>query len=173
MSSRERINALEALLSRVKSRAAMPRPARGGPPMMAAPPAPQMSRAPVPPPPAPISEPKTVPPEAYHDETIDEMTEVEVSSEVVEVDIDIDEESGSQRVAHPTTPPEELEELAPVTAAEPHGAANELEEEAPSSSPRPIERWKRRTSTLTSSLFNARSVSSESTALSAVALRTR
>ncbi len=84
--------------------------------------------------------------------------DVEVSTEVVEVDIDIDEpiaaESGQQPVAHATEPPPELEvveedvpvhtqpsgaseELAAVDAASP--PANEIEEPAPSSSPRPIE----------------------------------
>ena len=98
----------------------------------------------------PASEP-SVPPEA------DEY-EVEVSSEVVEVDIDIDEpmplESGAQPVAQQTMPPDELiEEDQPMTR-EPsmrppaesreeevvHAAppANEIEEPTPSSSRRPI-----------------------------------
>lgn len=95
--------------------------------------------------------------------------DVEVSSEVVEVDIDIDEpepmESGAQPVAHPTMPPEELEEViddVPMATQPSHhsrGApqmdqtqetssdeeltalappANEIEEPTPSSSRRPI-----------------------------------
>ncbi len=82
--------------------------------------------------------------------------EVEVSSEIVEVDIDIDEpmalESGSQLVASPTTPPGELEEELEPMAAQPMEEpaaeleevvddappANEVEEPSPTSSRRPI-----------------------------------
>ncbi|HEY8076794.1 MAG TPA: hypothetical protein VIF62_21860 [Labilithrix sp.] len=148
MSSREKIAALEELLARVQSRAAEPRqaaqaPVRAAPQMIPTPalgtpqsfPRQSIPQAmPTPPPPAPATEP----PEAYED-----STEVEVSSEVVEVDIDVEDtglagaESGEQRT---TSPPDSMEE-APATNAEPdvHVGGNELVEEAPSSSPRPIE----------------------------------
>jgi hypothetical protein len=85
-------------------------------------------------------------------------SDVEVSSEVVEVDIDIDEpmalESGAQPVAQQTMPPDELLEEEQPIEREPsmrppaesreeeiaHAAppANEIEEPTPSSSRRPI-----------------------------------
>lgn len=91
----------------------------------------------------------------YDAETDGEM-DVEVSSEIVEIEIDIDEpmalESGPQLVASPAMPPgeleEELEPMAAPTMEEPAAeleevvdeapAANEIEEPLPSSSRRPI-----------------------------------
>ncbi len=95
-------------------------------------------------------------PPATVDYDVEGDMDVEVSSEVVEVDIDVDEpmalESGSQLVASPTTPPGELEEdLEPMVAqameepvaeleevVEEAPLANEIEEPTPSSSRRPI-----------------------------------
>ena len=97
-------------------------------------------------------------PPATVDYDVDSGGEMEVdeSSEMVEIDIDIDEpmplESGSQLVAPPTTPPGELEEELEPMAAQPmeepaaeleevpHAAppANEIEEPSPTSSRRPI-----------------------------------
>lgn len=102
----------------------------------------------------------SVPPQAEEDYDINTDSDVEVSSEVVEVDIDIDEpmplESGAQPVAQQTMPPEDLLEDAeeqpmeaqssvrpPAESREEevaHAAppANEIEEPTPSSSRRPI-----------------------------------
>jgi len=105
----------------------------------------------------PAGEPSVYPgAEVAYDVNTD--SEVEVSSEVVEIDIDVDEpmplESGAQPVAQQTMPPEDLEEelderrletepSIPAAAREnvAHAApppANEIEEPAPSSSRRPI-----------------------------------
>ena len=164
MTAKEQIRRLEDLLSRVQTRAQEPR--AGGVAYAAAEPAPYVE--------SPIAsvavsvsfdepEPDSLPPDTAHGDNTyaaSDDAEVEVSSEVVEVDIDIDEpishpvmESGAQPVALPTMPPEELEdaedelplatqpsllpppeEHAPIAAA----PANEIEEEAPSSSRRPI-----------------------------------
>jgi hypothetical protein len=96
------------------------------------------------------------PPPATVDYDVEGEMDVEVSSEVVEVDIDIDEpmalESGAQPVAQQTTPPGEMEEeLEPLVAqpveepaaeleevVEAAPLANEVEEPSPSSSRRPI-----------------------------------
>jgi hypothetical protein len=103
----------------------------------------------------------SAPPAAELDYDINTDSEVEVSSEVVEVDIDIDEpmalESGAQPVAQQTMPPEDLmeeveeEPMATQPSVRPaaeeqreeevaHAAppANEIEEPTPSSSRRPI-----------------------------------
>jgi hypothetical protein len=149
----QKIARLEALLSQIKERAALPRvvgsvvaaaaPAVAPPPPVAyAPPprhqTPPMMRAAIPTP---------VPTE----DAMGEETEVEVSHEVVEVDIDVDEpmlplESGAQPVslqssADDEEEPEEMtrreQGITPADVAQ-ATAANELEEPAPSSSRRPI-----------------------------------
>lgn len=108
----------------------------------------------------PAGEPSVYPgAEVAYDVNTD--SEVEVSSEVVEIDIDVDEpmplESGAQPVAQQTMPPEDLEEevdeqpMATQPSVHPHAdepreeevayaapPANEIEEPAPSSSRRPI-----------------------------------
>lgn len=95
--------------------------------------------------------------------TADDESDVEVSSEVVELDIDVDDaeraevaaadaegspmESGAQVVAQPSQPPDELEEVEEVEEplspshdllANAAAPANEPEEPSPSSSRRPI-----------------------------------
>jgi|GEM_PF-1409754 len=192
MSPAEKIAKLESLLARVKERTEAPRRA-GAAPIPAPEPAAQPAAATAPEPPAPMtvqdlppvalpsapppaelssgwSEPPAVldaGPETAADPVVemgDDM-EVEVSAEVVEVDIDIDEpgmfpaESGAQPVADALAngaaePEAELEELAsdasappaaepepepaPELEPEPVIAGNEVIEPAPSSSPRPI-----------------------------------
>lgn len=152
-----RIAKLEALLSRVQSRASAPRATNGAAVYVASATTAEFAEqeehtqldA------AQVTDTRTAPPpaDASHD-AYDDDAEVEVSSEVVEVDIDVDEpiaaESGAQPVSHVTEPPAELEEVVdddvPVNTR-PSGAseeiaaaqpANELEEPAPSSSRRPI-----------------------------------
>jgi len=153
-----RIQKLEALLSRVQSRASAPRASNGAAVHAVAAPTEEFAEqeehtqldA------VQVTDIRTAPPPAdtaSHD-AYDDDAEVEVSSEVVEVDIDVDEpiaaESGAQPVSHVTEPPAELEEVVddevPVNTR-PSGAseelaaaqpANELEEPAPSSSRRPI-----------------------------------
>lgn len=166
MSANERIGRLQGLLERVQARAASPR-GNGAHAVHVAPPSyvdqAAESVAPVTPmhvqasAPDPERYPAAYPsdaPEAY-----DADADVEVSSEVVEVDIDVDEvepmamESGAQPVAQQTMPPEDLEEeaeQAPLTTQPSHrpheleeevtlaAPANEIEEPAPSSSRRPI-----------------------------------
>lgn len=153
-----RIQKLEALLSRVQSRASEPRATNGAVAYAASAATSEFAEqeehtqldA------VQVTDVRTAPPPAgtaSHD-AYDDDAEVEVSSEVVEVDIDVDEpiaaESGAQPVSHVTEPPAELEEVVdddvPVNTR-PSGAseelaaaqpANELEEPAPSSSRRPI-----------------------------------
>lgn len=156
-----RIAKLEALLSRVQSRASSPRafPGSGNGAAVHAVAAAtaefaeqeehtQLDAV-------QVADIRTAPPpaDAPPADSYDDDAEVEVSSEVVEVDIDVDEpiaaESGAQPVSHVTEPPAELEEVVdddvPVNTR-PSGAseeiaaqpANELEEPAPSSSRRPI-----------------------------------
>ncbi|MBX3189277.1 MAG: hypothetical protein KF819_19795 [Labilithrix sp.] len=146
MSANERIGKLEALLARVQSRAGAPRAPTNGAAYAAPPPAEATveeteevhARAPETQPPITQVEPPGL------------DAEVEVSTEVVEVDIDVDEpiamESGAQPVGQQTLPPDELEEVgeeAPPTAqpsdiAAASALANEIEEPTPSSSRRPI-----------------------------------
>lgn len=157
MSAKQRIGRLEELLARVQSRAAQPR--TNGAAYAAAPAAMpavqeeeehtqldavQTADVRTSPPPADAASPS----QAFGDDD----AEVEVSSEVVEVDIDVDEpiaaESGQQPVAYATEPPAELEvveedeapgtQRAPDEPAVAASPANEIEEPAPSSSRRPI-----------------------------------
>ena len=177
MSANEQIGRLQLLLERVQSRAAVARgngSAHAAPvAVLAAAPAyveeeAAISASPATPAQAPASVnpaayPSDIPPAAEVAEAYDEYGDVEVSSEVVEVDIDVEEgelmESGAQPVAaQQTMPPEQLEELEeleeqhPRTTQQPTAhasmhepedvtqiaAANEIEEPAPSSSRRPI-----------------------------------
>jgi hypothetical protein len=124
MSAREKIGRLEELLARVQARANAPRAVADG--------APSTTPHPATPPMAAFA---SAPPALAPDDS-----DVEVSSEVVEVDIDVDVdemvgmESGAQLAAdHASMPPDELEEVHSVAPP-----ANELEEPAPASSPRPI-----------------------------------
>jgi hypothetical protein len=139
LTAKERIARLEELLARVQQRASQARPA----PVAAAPP--RVSEPP--------AHPSTIPPvttvDAYAD--MDADVDIEVSTEVVDIEVDMDEmgeplESGAQPVAEvsyayeaddtigtETTVAEVPEE--PAVAQAP---ANEIEEPAPSSSPRPI-----------------------------------
>jgi len=210
VTAKERIGKLEALLSRVRSRASEPRPVmavqhvqNGGaaatatplpgdvasvrpaaasvapvasvPPMASEPPkasvppagsVPPMASIPTaqaftpsvvsmspPPDDAAWGEPEAVEQQPSIPPSVDDGdVELEVS-EVVEVDIDVEEmealESGAQPVASPTAPPDELEEVydddaqpPPETVHDEIAAAaplaNEIEEPAPSSSRRPI-----------------------------------
>ena len=164
MSAKEQIGRLQSLLERVQMRAQEAR-AMGAAFAPVAPAAPAYA-TPTPEPASAEVDHDSFPPdtahggaqpapEAYADSEDDSY--VEVSSETVEVDIDIDEpmamESGAQPIAQPTMPPEALEEEAdeeaiatapPMAAASVHeevthiAAANEIEEPAPSSSRRPI-----------------------------------
>lgn len=183
MSANEQIGRLQLLLERVQGRAAGPRGNGSGAahavhaapvaavavaaapapapafveeeaPISASPETPAQAHASV----NPAAYPSDVPPAAEVAEAYDEYGEVEVSSEVVEVDIDVEEgepmESGAQPVAaQATMPPEELEEVEeqqPLTTQQPHASmsepeevtqtapANEIEEPTPSSSRRPI-----------------------------------
>lgn len=133
MTAKDKIERLEALLARVQSRAAERRAATNGASVV-----PPVSVAPVTTKPSePPSYIESLPPDAMmHDEDVD----VEVSAEVVDIDIDVDEmgmplESGAQPVAeHTILVDDGAGEEPPAVQA----AANELEEPAPSSSPRPI-----------------------------------
>jgi hypothetical protein len=151
--AKDKISRLHGLLERVQARASSPRSSGvmstsgGG---AADPDAEVMSAAPVTPHVA--SSHPTAPP--VSDDAYDYESDVEVSSEVVEVDIDVDEpaalESGAQPVAQQTIPPEDLEEeleespiatqpsAPPAELEEVEQPANEIEEPAPSSSRRPI-----------------------------------
>ncbi len=163
MSAKEQIGRLQGLLERVQTRAQEAR-ANGA---AFAPVEPAQAFAT--PTPEPVSanvevEHHSFPPDTAHGGgrdsylSSDDDAYVEVSSETVEVDIDIDEpmpmESGAQPVAQQTMPPEDLEEevnerpletdpsMRPpmheqVAQAAPP-PANEIEEPAPSSSRRPI-----------------------------------
>jgi hypothetical protein len=160
VSAKERIGRLQDLLERVQTRAAAPRP--NGAHAFAGE-AQREEAAPLTPPMHQMAAEQARTKAAYESEhpaadPYDMETDVEVSSEVVEVDIDIDEptamESGAQPIANPTMPPDELEEVieeAPNTTSngpnahdeEPTHAkmaspANEIEEPTPSSSRRPI-----------------------------------
>jgi hypothetical protein len=165
---KEKISKLEALLAKVKSRAGGPRRSNGSAafvqgvagaaaapapapapstPAAFVPAAPPPRAATVPPVVAPPRQPSTIPPAPRSTpppptEADNDSVEVEVA-EVVEVDIDVDEpmpmmaESGAQPVAEHAPLPEEAEpEPEPPAHAGP--PANEIEEPAPSSSPRPI-----------------------------------
>lgn len=165
MTPKDKIGKLEALLAKIKSRASGPRTTNGvsahaQPAAVATSPAFVPAAAPprpatVPPMPPPKA-PSTVPPPATARPTpapptpvpmtqadSHDSVEVEVSSEVVEVDIDVDEpnvtpmmaESGAQPVAEHAPLPDEPEPEPLVHAGPP---ANEIEEPTPSSSPRPI-----------------------------------
>lgn len=177
--SKEQIGRLQGLLERVQSRATESRSPRtngngtaahvasaaAAPAYEAAqaeyaiPPAPLTPTAYSEQPSFPSSPPDDLsPPPATSSEStsfdVESDGDVEVSSEVVEVDIDIDEpdpmESGAQPVAHPTMPPEDLEEVADDVPMATHETssdeeltalappANEIEEPTPSSSRRPI-----------------------------------
>jgi hypothetical protein len=126
---------------------------------VAAPAAPMRTSSPTPP--EVISRSPDTQPPITQVEPLGMDAEVEVSSEVVEVDIDIDEpvamESGAQPVAQQTMPPDELEEVTDeeplatqpsvrppaeseeIARAAPEAPlANEIEEPTPSSSRRPI-----------------------------------
>lgn len=144
MNASEKVAKLEALLARVKARAAEARPAtNGGGAALAPAPAPTPAPTPAPAPAAPVARPvsmpppsqpqarfSSIPPASRHDVTsYDADVDVEIGTEEVDVDIDVDEqgmplESGAQMVG----------EEPPIVQA----AANELVEPAPSSSPRPI-----------------------------------
>lgn len=158
----EQLGRLQLLLERVQSRAAGPRVARAAYAARAsAAPAPVdleeealVSAAPE----TPMHAPEPIAAAAYPSEAPgadSEDAEVEVSSEVVEVDIDIEEaeaiESGAQLVAQQTIPPDDLEEeeeqpATHVTVDVPEheeevaaaAMANEIQEPTPSSSRRPI-----------------------------------
>ena len=133
MSANEKIARLEELLARVQERASAPRANGGGAAFVAAP-----QGAPIAEPPRPIS---SFPPETTADLRADEDdVDVEVSTEMVDIDVDVDEmgmplESGAQPVAAQSPLADEgaTEDSAPAQAA-----ANEIQEPAPSSSPRPI-----------------------------------
>jgi hypothetical protein len=139
----EKIRTLEGLLARIRERAGAPAPA---PAIAAAPPA----IAPPPPsveptPPSSTSWADAVPPDVQV-EVQEDIDDVVVSAgEVVEVDIDVDEpmpaESGAHLVAESVMEARAdaralSEDVAADVSAPP---ANEVEEPAPSSSPRPIE----------------------------------
>lgn len=142
MTPKEKISKLEELLARIKARASAPRPSNGVAGFAQAQ-APRPDT--IPPETAQPKRPSTVPPAAYPTPPppteAEADLEVEVSAEVVEVEIDVDEptaafaESGSQPVADHRPLPEEPEPEPPRHAGPP---ANEIEEPAPSSSPRPI-----------------------------------
>ncbi len=167
MNAKQRIGRLEELLNRVKTRAAAPRPgsAMEVPSAMAAA-APAYAPPPfAQPPPAPVVLERHAHATSFAEEeprTTDYEMEVEVSTETVDIDIDVEEaiageevmamESGAQLVAAggyrgdegdalATEPPEAAADMEDRTLAGANvlGAANELEEPAPSSSPRPIE----------------------------------
>jgi hypothetical protein len=142
--AKEKIKKLEALLAQVEARANAPRNGKAAHVVV----------------PSPIDGTELHVPAAALPaaaEEADREYDVEVSTEVVEVDIDIDEptvmESGSQPVAAVSGLPEADEESEfddaaprPTEPSRPsmpeeiaQAAANEIEEPAPSSSPRPIE----------------------------------
>jgi hypothetical protein len=150
VSSKEKITRLEELLSRVTSRAAAPRVAAAGAPFDGASTTSAASATDT----LQSASPTSVPPptrEGGYD-----SDDVEVSAEFVEVDIDVDMdemaamESGAQPVAEQASlPAEELHEayahaseppLTPAMEPAVHAPppANEIQEPAPSSSPRPI-----------------------------------
>ena len=161
----EKISRLEQLLGRIKANAAAPRTTEAHAPVMVAH-APAVVATQPPPAEAPVMleaaaqpeaalDPITTPPPSNPEYDEDD---VEVSSEVVEVDIDIDEpyeaaapaaESGVNELVEVRDEEEEEEELAPNTQSsslppmedEPElraTPANEIEEPSPSSSRRPI-----------------------------------
>ena len=137
---------------------------RTAPPPVAAyptPPPPAAAYPPTSPPPPGNAHPTSPPPQTEAYAASYEDGDMEVSSETVEVDIDIDEpmpmESGAQPVAQQTMPPDDLEDeveeqpmaTQPSVRPPPHlddevtqmaapPPANEIEEPAPSSSRRPI-----------------------------------
>lgn len=145
MSAQERVRKLEELLARVKTRAAEPRTesavfaAAGAP--VAAEPVRTVSNTSIPPTNAFTAEEEAA--------LADEYGDVEVSSEVVEIDVDVEEATTEDELAAAaaqqaaSVPPPELEvvEEDEDTSEEtppPPRPANEVEEPAPSSSPRPI-----------------------------------